>query len=286
MTDMTMLGLGAMGSAIARGCLAGGQTLTAWNRTPAKATALTEAGGTCADTLIDAINASETIAICVMDYAATRGLLDQPGITAALAGKTIIQFTSGTPSEAADLSETCASVGARYLDAAIMCYPGDLGTERSQILVAGEGPTLENTRSIFASLTDDLRYVGSNIRAAKTLDMALLTRLVGMKFCTMHGVRICESEGVDLAHFAGLLPEGENTQRMVETVASEDFAVRGGSASVNVATAVFAAMQSQAQARGISSDLPDLFQSWCEAGTARGWGDLDNAVLIRVLRGE
>jgi 3-hydroxyisobutyrate dehydrogenase-like beta-hydroxyacid dehydrogenase len=279
-----MIGLGAMGSAIAQRCLSGGLSMTVWNRTPNKAVELGRNGAKVAKSLAEAVQASRTIAICVMDYAATKVLLEQPGIAASLRGRTIIQFTSGTPSEAAELANWCAAHGAQYLDAAIMCYPGDLGTDRAQVLVAGESTANDDAKPILSQLAHDLRYVGANARAAKTLDLALLTRLVGMKFCTMHGALICESEGVDLSHLADLLPDGENTQRMVETVASDDFAVRGGSASVNVAAAAFAAMQAQASARGISSELPDLFQSWCNAGRAKGWADLDNAVLIKVLR--
>ena len=44
------------------------------------------------------------------------------------------------------------------------------------------------------------------------------------------------------------------------------------------------AAQIQAQERGINSELPDLFMSWCKRGMDRGWGDDDNAGLIRVLR--
>ena len=109
--------------------------------------------------------------------------------------------------------------GATYLDGAIMGYPGDLG-EGMQVLVAGPEIGFQDWAPLLSCIAGDLRHVGENIRAAKTLDMALLARFVGLKFCAMHGAHICESEGVDLMQLAGLLPEGDNAKTMIETVST------------------------------------------------------------------
>lgn len=285
MSDVTVIGLGAMGSAIARRFLAGGLNVTAWNRTPAKAQALVSDGAVAVASLSEAIRASQNIVICVIDYTASSRLCELPGIADALDGRSVIQLIGGTPANAAQADEWMRECQVGYLDGAIMCYPGDLGGKGSQVLVAGPEAELAKWNSILSCLAQDLRYVGGNIRAAKTLDMALLSRFVGLKFSAMHGAHICESEGVSLLELANLLPEGDNARRMIETIATDDFTLRPGSASVDIAAAVWAAMQSQAKSRGINSELPDLFSSWCRAGADMGWGNLDNACLIKVLRG-
>ncbi|MGW4935312.1 NAD(P)-binding domain-containing protein, partial [Streptomyces sp. NPDC004166] len=48
-TSVTLLGLGAMGTALARTWLATGHPLTVWNRTPARVAALAADGGSAAD---------------------------------------------------------------------------------------------------------------------------------------------------------------------------------------------------------------------------------------------
>jgi 3-hydroxyisobutyrate dehydrogenase-like beta-hydroxyacid dehydrogenase len=284
MSDITVVGLGAMGSAIARRFLAHGLNVTVWNRSPEKAEPFQAEGARTTTKLTTALRASGKIVFCVIDYGASREMYEAHGVADALKGRSVIQFTGGTPADAASAFEWMQAADVSYLDGAIMCYPGDLGGAGSQVLVSGSDAQFKGWKSLLACLAEDLRFVGDNIRAAKTLDMALLSRFVGLKFCAMHGARICESEGVSLSEFASLLPEGDNARRMVETIASEDFALRPGSASVNVALAVWAAMQSQAKLRGISSDVPDLFLRWCQDGADRGWGELDNACLIQVLR--
>ena len=266
MSDVTVIGLGAMGSAIARRFLAEGLTVTAWNRTPAKAQRLVADGAVAVANLSEAIRASQKIVICVIDYTASSQLCEQSGIADALDGRSVIQLTGGTPANAAQADEWMREFQADYLDGAIMCYPADLGGKGSQLLVAGPKADYEKWNATLSCLAQDLRYVGANVRAAKTLDMALLSRFVGLKFSAMHGAHICESEGVGLSEL-------------------DDFTLRPGSASVDVATAVWAAMQSQAKSRGINSDLPDLFLRWCNAGADKGWGNLDNACLIKVLHG-
>lgn len=285
MSDVTVIGLGAMGSAIARRFLTEGLNVTVWNRTLAKAQTLVADGAVAAANLSEAIRASQRIVICVIDYTASKRLYEQPGIADSLNGRSVIQLTGGTPANAAQADEWMRGCQVDYLDGAILCYPADLGGEGSQVLVAGSKTDFANWKATLSCLAKDLRYVGDNVRAAKTLDMALLSRFVGLKFSAMHGAHICESEGVSLLELANLLPNGDNAKRMIETVASDDFTLRPGSASVDVATAVWAAMQSQAKSRGINSELPELFLSWCKAGADNGWGNLDNACLIKVLRG-
>jgi 3-hydroxyisobutyrate dehydrogenase-like beta-hydroxyacid dehydrogenase len=284
MSDVSIIGLGAMGSAIARKLLANGLTVTAWNRTITKARELEPEGISAVGELSEAIRASERVIVCVIDYDASKSLFEQPGIADSLDGRSVLQLTGGTPANASDAGEWMHSNGTTYMDGAIMCYPVDLGAHGSQILVAGPEAGFSDWQETLSFLAKDLRYVGSNIRAAKTLDMALLSRFVGLKFSAMHGARICESEDVSLLELANLLPDGDNAKRMIETIASEDFTLRSGSASVDVAAAVWGAMQSQAVARGINSELPDLFMSWCQAGIDQGWSNLDNACLIKVLR--
>ena len=284
MSDVSVIGLGAMGSAIARKFAAGGLTVTVWNRTIAKARALEKEGVHSAETLTEAIQASKKIVVCVIDYEASGYLLGGEGVAAALGNRSVLQLTGGTPADAARASEWMQGKGVTYLDGAIMCYPGDLGNEGSQVLVAGPETAFADWKRLLSCIATDLRHVGENIRAAKTLDMALLSRFVGLKFAAMHGAHICESEGVSLLELASLLPEGDNARRMIETIESDDFDLRPGSASLDVAAAVWSAMQSQAQERKINSELPDLFLNWCRAGMEKGWGKLDNACLIKVLR--
>lgn len=55
----------------------------------------------------------------------------------ALAGRTILNVTSGTPDDARAMHLWTQGLGMRYLDGAILAYPEQIGTEAARILVAG-----------------------------------------------------------------------------------------------------------------------------------------------------
>lgn len=72
MSDVSVIGLGEMGSALARAFLAGEKTVIAWSRNPARAAPLQAMGAIGAATVADAIAASPVTMICLSDYAAMR----------------------------------------------------------------------------------------------------------------------------------------------------------------------------------------------------------------------
>ena len=58
MSDVTVIGLGAMGSALARAELKAGHSVTVWNRSPDKITLLVDLGASGSTTFSDAIQAT------------------------------------------------------------------------------------------------------------------------------------------------------------------------------------------------------------------------------------
>jgi 3-hydroxyisobutyrate dehydrogenase-like beta-hydroxyacid dehydrogenase len=100
MSNVSVIGLGAMGSAIAKAELQAEHTVTVWNRSPSKINPLIDLGASGSATFSDAIKASNHVIICVDCYATSDQLLNDDTVTHHLDGKTFIQFSTGTPSEA------------------------------------------------------------------------------------------------------------------------------------------------------------------------------------------
>lgn len=65
MSDVSIIGLGAMGSALARALLRGGQDVTVWNRTSAKAEPLVRDAATAAPDLVAAVAGSPVVVVAV-----------------------------------------------------------------------------------------------------------------------------------------------------------------------------------------------------------------------------
>ena len=72
---VAVIGLGDMGSALARAFLANRHRVTVWNRTAAKATPLVQAGAQQAKSVEAAVAAGDVIVVCVLDYAISESLL-------------------------------------------------------------------------------------------------------------------------------------------------------------------------------------------------------------------
>lgn len=285
MGDITVIGLGAMGAALAQALIKAGRNVTVWNRSPEKMRPLVSLGAHGPSRLTEALEASPRIIVCIPDYRTTTELFDQPEVITRLQGRTVIQLSTGTPREAATGEEWFQGHGAAYLDGAILCYPGDIGTPHGLILVAGSESVIQDCRTDLASLVGDLRYLGSNIRAPSTLDLAFLSRLMGIVFGTIHGAHLCEVEGVAVAEFARLLPPNDRAVPLIKAIHDDTFeTVSKGGATVDVAAGVLTRLRDQAHDAGINSELPDLLCTWAERAQTAGYGAQETAAVIKVLR--
>ena len=67
-TDVTVIGLGAMGTALAGALLDAGRKVTVWNRSVEKSQPLVDRGAGVASDLREAIQASPRSVICLTNY--------------------------------------------------------------------------------------------------------------------------------------------------------------------------------------------------------------------------
>ena len=68
MSEITLIGLGAMGTALAKSLLENRHQLTVWNRSPEKMHHLSDLGASTTTSLEQAISASPRIMICITGY--------------------------------------------------------------------------------------------------------------------------------------------------------------------------------------------------------------------------
>jgi len=102
MSEASVIGLGAMGSALARALVGSGRRITVWNRTTEKASSLVSDGAVLASSVALAVAASPVVIICVDNYEVTRTILGVDEVAAGLSGKLLVQLSTGSPQEARD----------------------------------------------------------------------------------------------------------------------------------------------------------------------------------------
>src|SRR5690606_33766052 len=91
---VVVIGLGAMGRALAGKLLGAGHPTTVWNRSPDKARPLVERGARPADSIEGALQAAPLVITCLTSTDVVADLLDQ--VTTSLSGRTLINLSSGT----------------------------------------------------------------------------------------------------------------------------------------------------------------------------------------------
>jgi 3-hydroxyisobutyrate dehydrogenase-like beta-hydroxyacid dehydrogenase len=149
MSDITIIGLGAMGSAIARALLANVRKVTVWNRSPDKLSALADAGAETTEDIREAVSASPRVLVCLLNYTATNTLFTSPDLVGALEGRNVIQLGTSSPQESEDAEAFFNGLGAGYIDGTLMCWPGNIGTPtgRRRVLRLSSRPEYPGWRS-------------------------------------------------------------------------------------------------------------------------------------------
>ena len=282
MTDITMIGLGAMGSALTRAFLGAGHSTTVWNRTASKMAPLLALGASGASSAFKAVDASPIVVVCVDNYDITKQLIVENNLDLNLSGRTLIQLSTGSPRDAIEFEEFIRNFDCEYIDGAIMAYPDGIGDGKAKLLFAGPENVFNQCLPFLKCLGGDLRYLGSNIKGAATLDMALLTHELCSHIGVIHGSLICESEDIDVSEFADMFPEDSVDRIPLDIVQSGKFSEAG--ATLSVWDGALQGIQKQASDAKINSEIPDFISSLFKRAIAAGYGEEDFAAIIKLLR--
>lgn len=288
MTELTCIGLGLMGSALARALLAAGHRVTVWNRSPGRAEALVGMGAQEARSFAEALAASPVVLICIDNYASTRALLEAEGLGGHLAGRTIVNLTTGTPREAEAISVWAGAQGARYLDGAILCGPNEIGTKTGEVLFSGDALAWGAAGPLLACLAGKVRNVGEGVGAAAALDLAWLTMSYVQFIGVAHAANICRAEGIDLQAFIDLFPaepapaDADAYTRKLARIIKDD-TYDQPTATLQVWGEALARIQMQARDAGIASAIPDFIAGYFQRAVGMGLGQQEAIAIYKTL---
>ncbi|WP_134727431.1 NAD(P)-dependent oxidoreductase [Amycolatopsis nivea] len=201
--DVALLGCGNMGAALGRAVLAGGRSLTAWNRSAEKAQSLERFGARTASSAREAVGSARTTLACLSTYEVLENVLEDADLPA---GHTLINVTTGAPGDANRMSRWADKQEVHYLDGAVLAFPEQIGGPECQLLVAGPLEVWESHRELVRSLGGASRHVSNDAHGANVLDIAgvgafygtsILAFIEAARFVTASGVAV--SEMVQLA---------------------------------------------------------------------------------------
>lgn len=288
-TAVTVLGLGRMGSSLAEAFVTAGHEVTVWNRDSGRAAAF---GGrvSAATNAAEACSASDLVGVCVADYDATYEILAQSDVAAALAGRTLIQFSSGSPDEARGLASWAGENEIEYLDGAILTYPDGIGADHADTVIfySGASGAFDRYRNALLALGGRPTFVSDAAGGAAAADLAWLSFEYGATAGLLQGAAFCEAEDVDPRHFFNAVKALSDevpaaAERCREMIERGEY--HGDLATLDVHVAAIGNILNSAKASGISATVPAaLLEVFSEAANG-GHGGEEIAAAVEVFRG-
>jgi 3-hydroxyisobutyrate dehydrogenase-like beta-hydroxyacid dehydrogenase len=282
MAEVAVLGLGNMGSALARVLLAAGRHVVVWNRTGSKCGPLASEGADVATSAPSAVEAAPVVIASVLDY---RVLEETLADRVDLTGRTLINLCWGSPEEALKLAELVSAQGGHYVDGDALCRPVDIGSPTGDILYSGPSDLIDKVRSVLAAF-GPVHYVGPDITQANALALALgplfytgvLSFLEAVAYAERHGI------SVDVVASLAQIPLMLAASTAVDSVAQikgRDFT--GADASNSVHAAALGSVSDAFASAGIEHRLTDAVVSYFDSALRLGLADEQVSALLRVV---
>jgi len=284
--SVSVIGLGAMGSGIARTFLEAGYRVSVWNRSRGKVDALVEQGAIASESPEAAIRSNAHTIVCLTDYAVWNAIIEDHGLADCFDGACLIQLTTGTLDMVEAHAQRIAQHGGRLADGAIMCYPRDLGTETSSLLMAGPTDLLAECDPLFRVLAPAWTNLGEDIRRPTILSRALMVDIGLSLIGIVNGAALARAGGISLDVFkehtnnvGSILPTEK--VRLIEAI--RDGNTKETQASINAWGEGQKAVRSVAKTLGTNLIFQNAVKAVFEEAEELGLAEQDLSALAEVF---
>ncbi len=282
MSTIAVLGLGAMGSAMAARLLNAGHDLTVWNRTPGRDEDLVSAGATRADTPAGAVRGAEVVVTMLTDPPALEAVLFGPDGAAAAIPETatLIDMSTVGPTAIASVVERLGPVA--VLDAPVLGSVPSVETGKLVILAGGD-------RAVFDRHTELLSILGTPIylgpsgsgawlklvnNAASTATLVALGELLALTDRAGLGIDSV-LQGLEAGPLASLI------ERWRPRLKGED---QASYFRLALARKDLALVFDEAEREGVDLSVAETAAARCDEAIGAGLGDEDFGAIVPFLR--
>lgn len=283
--SVACVGLGRMGSGIARNIQNAGFGLTVFNRTTEKMKPLVEAGAAAASTPREAAAAADIVVTNLMDDASVLGAVSgDNGILAGMRPDAIhIGTTTISPSLSTRLGELHAAQGSHYVAGPVAGRPDAAAAGKLFTFVAGKPEWLERCRPVMDAYANRIIPMGEDPAIAMSMKLvgnfmvASLIELIGEAYV------FAECRGVDPSIITNMFKQfipaaGEYVDRIgTRDFGRAGFTLDGGTKDITLI------LQAAAEVHAPLS-YASVVRDKCLAAQARGMGQLDWSVMTETSR--
>lgn len=216
---VAFLGLGIMGSGMARRLLGAGFPMTVYNRTPEKASSFASEGATAVGSPREAATGADVIITMLADDPAARGIwLDDHGALAGAGkGALLIECSTVTPGWVVELSGLAAQRGCEFLDAPVTGSKKHAAGGELNFLVGGTAAALERARPLLSVMGRNIVHVGPTGSGAQ---MKLINNFMcGVQAASLaEALVLIERMGLDITKAGNVVVDGTPGSLLVKTL--------------------------------------------------------------------
>src|SRR5712664_647174 len=168
------IGLGNMGSAIARNLIKDGHTLTVYNRTRSRAAPFASMGARIAETASEAAVDAEVLITMLADDAAVEGVIFAPGnaISALPPGAVHTSMSTISVGLSRRLAEAHRERKQHYVAATVFGRPDVAAAGKLWVVAAGPSESIENCQPLFDAIGQRTFMAGEEAHAANAIKLA------------------------------------------------------------------------------------------------------------------
>jgi len=281
---VTLLGLGIMGSGMARQLLAHGYVPTVWNRDLRKSAALGEAGAQVAASPAEAVREADVaIAMLASDVASRSVWIDSGALAAMKPNSIVIESSTLTIDWLRELAAAATAHALKILDAPVTGSKSQAQSGSLRFLVGGDAEVLAAARSVIEAMGSVI-HVGP--QGSGTLLKLINNFVCGVQVASFaEALAMIERSGLEVNQAVEVLTAGAPgsplvktvAQRMLERAYEPNFFVPLMAKDLAYAAEAFSAA-------GIASALAEAARDRYLAAARAGFGQKDIAAIVEPLR--
>ena len=281
MSDVSVVGAGAMGSALVEVFATSGVEVMVWNRTGDKAEALSGPRVRVARSVAEALTSSPLAIVSVSDHEVARSLLDVAGVD--LSGRAVASTSPVDPDQAKSFDTFVTAVGGHYLDLAIPRSDGQVRAGAGVFLVSGSRAAYDANRELFERV-GMATFVNDEPGAAYVSGLALVLAYLPMAVGLLQGLRICRQHDVPRDWFerAALDFYSLQIRSLLDQVTGRIDPSAGDEGSVDAMAEWAAELAVSLRAMGLDAGLFDALERLFAAASAAGHGDAEWTSIAEV----
>jgi len=283
MARLAWLGLGAMGTPMARRLIEAGHELTVWNRSPGKTEAFRELASIAQNPAEAARDSEAAITMLATPEAVDEVVLGSDGVLEGLGGSgTLIDMSTVGPDYVVGLREGLPDA-VDLVDAPVLGSVSNAGDGSLKVFIGGSDETFARWSEVLAPVGKPM-HMGP-LGSGQAMKLVANSALAGLMSLTGETLALADALGLaEASAIAGLLesPLGPAMKRKIDKIESGEFTA---SFKLELMLKDMRLVDEHASKRSVELKLLPGAGQWIARAYDRGFGGYDYSSVVAEIRG-